>query len=92
MQLEAPQESTTKVANLAEAAALITGLQIRMARAALRWSAQQLADKCGFSYATIQRAESVDDMPAMTAKNLVMIRKVLEEAGIEFSDRGVRLK
>jgi len=52
----------------------------------LRWSADDLAGKCGLGYATIQRAESVNDMPAMTAKNLLKIKTVLEQAGIIFLD------
>jgi hypothetical protein len=42
--------------------------------------------KCGFAYATIQRAESSDDLPAMTARNLMRIKTELENAGVIFFD------
>jgi ribosome-binding protein aMBF1 (putative translation factor) len=81
-------ESNTKAHNFSGAPSLIKGSQIRAGRALLRWSAQELADKCGLSYATIQRAESVDVMPAMTATNLMTLKSVLERAGVVFLDGG----
>jgi ribosome-binding protein aMBF1 (putative translation factor) len=72
--------------------------QIRAARALVRWSAQNLADKSGLSWKTIQRMESQDGVPSATARNIEKIRKTLEKAGVIFIDRnedggpGVRLK
>ncbi len=77
--------------------AMITAEQIRAARALLRWSAQDLADRSGIGFRTIQRFESERGIPASRSKNLVTIRKVLEDAGVIFIDQdelgpGVRLR
>lgn len=42
---------------------LITGSQIRMARAYLKWSVDQLAEAAGVGSATIKRMETFDDIP-----------------------------
>ncbi|TGU44832.1 XRE family transcriptional regulator [Mesorhizobium sp. M2D.F.Ca.ET.145.01.1.1] len=65
---------------------MLTGSQIRAARALLKWSGQDLADRCGVSYPAIQRAERVDDMPNMQAKNLLAIKLALEAGGCQFLD------
>lgn len=78
----------------------LTGLQIRAARAILRLSAADLAKRCGLSYAAVQRAEAVDDMPNMQSRNLAAIKATLEESGVVFLEagetknggRGVRMK
>lgn len=62
--------------------AVLTGSQIRAARALLRWSAAELSERCGVSYAAIQRAERADGMPNMQTKNLAAIKAALEEGGI----------
>jgi transcriptional regulator with XRE-family HTH domain len=67
-------------------AAVLTGSQIRAARALLKWSAHELATKSGISYAAIQRAEQADDLPNMQVKNLAAIKGVLEKAGCQFLD------
>ncbi len=76
---------------------MITAEQIRAARALLRWSAQDLADRSGIGFRTIQRFESESGIPGSRSKNLMTIRKVLEDAGVVFIDQngggpGVRLK
>ncbi len=77
---------------------MITSEQIRAARALLRWSAQDLADKSGIGFRTVQRFESESGIPASRTSNLIAIRRVLEEAGVIFIDQneeggpGVRLK
>ena len=71
-----------------EIAAVLTGSQIRAARALLKWSGQDLAERCGVSYPAIQRAERVDDMPNMQAKNLLAIKAALEGGGVVFLDSG----
>ena len=68
-----------------------------MARACLRWTAKQLAEKAGLSWATVQRMETVDGVPSAYGQNLEAIQRTLEAAGIEFQDPdnggpGVRLK
>lgn len=73
---------------------MITGAQIRAARALLRWSGQRLAAECGLSANTIQNAERTDEMPStMLAGNLLAIKNALERGGVEFNadGRGVRL-
>lgn len=70
---------------------MITGLQIRMAMAALRWSLDDLAEKSGVSWKTAQRAARPDGIPSTSAQNLDAIERALAGAGIDFSDGGVRL-
>ncbi|MFN4140971.1 helix-turn-helix domain-containing protein [Aestuariivirga sp.] len=63
---------------------MITGHQIRAARALLDWSAQETAERSGLTRETIQRLEKTFDIPASRTKSLVELRRVFEEAGIEF--------
>jgi transcriptional regulator with XRE-family HTH domain len=70
--------------------------QIKMARAALGWSIEQLADRTEVSSRTIKRIEAQAGSPTATAANLRLIRTTLEDAGIEFigdaaNGPGVRL-
>ncbi len=77
---------------------MITSEQIRAARALLRWSAQDLADKSQIGVRTVQRFESESGIPASRTRNLIAIRKIFEEAGVVFIDQneesgpGVKLK
>lgn len=95
--------TNTALANRAdpiEFAPMLTGSQIRAARALLKWSAQELSDRSGISYAAIQRAEKFDDLPNMHVKSLAAVKAALEKAGCLFFDGpysgdggpGVRLK
>ena len=61
-----------------------TGAQIRAARALLRWSMQDLADKAQIGISTVQRMELSDGMPASSGKNIEAVQHVLEAAGVEF--------
>ena len=76
----------------------ITGSQIRMARAALRWRVNTLADNSGVNWARVQQMEKAEGVPSARAEVLEQIRKVFEDAGIVFIDAGekggpgVRLK
>lgn len=63
---------------------MITGLQIRAARAALGWSASALAERSGVALRTIARLEEADGVPPSRSSTLVDIEKALTEAGIEF--------
>lgn len=63
---------------------MITGAQIRSARAALNWSASKLATVSGVSQPTIQRFEQSDGVPPSRSSTLIEIQKTLEAAGIEF--------
>jgi transcriptional regulator with XRE-family HTH domain len=63
---------------------MLTGLQIRAARAALNITAKELAERAGISLPTIQRFESVDDVPPSRSSTLIQVQAVLEAAGVEF--------
>lgn len=63
---------------------MLSGVQIRMARNALRWSVKDLADRSDVSTSTITRAETVDGVPKTTRANLLALKDTLEAAGIEF--------
>ena len=64
---------------------MISGRQIRAARALLGWSGQKLADKCGISLKTLRRYEPQNGVPAGSAKVLESIESVLEGHGIVFT-------
>ena len=76
---------------------MMTGRQMRMARAAIRWTAEKLAKEAQVSWSTIQRMETSDDVPPAFAQNLDAVQQALEAAGIEFIEQngggpGVRLR
>ena len=62
----------------------MTSEQIKMARAALGWSIDQLADRTDVSSRTIKRIEAQVGLPTATEANLRLMREALEAAGIEF--------
>jgi transcriptional regulator with XRE-family HTH domain len=63
---------------------LITSDQIRAARALLRWSGRDLAEKTGLGFSTLMRLEVLDGVPSAQAKTLETIQRAFEKAGIEF--------
>ena len=76
---------------------MITGAQIRAARALLNWSSAELADRAGAARQTIVRIEQIDGLPNSKVQTLVEIKNVIELAGIEFigtpeNGAGVRFK
>lgn len=76
---------------------MITSGQIRAARALLRWTGKQLAEKSGIGFSTLMRLELEEGVPSAQAKTLEALRKAFEDAGIEFigtpdSQAGVRWK
>ncbi|HEV7319273.1 MAG TPA: transcriptional regulator [Ensifer sp.] len=76
---------------------VITGAQIRAARALVRWSAEELSKAASVGLSTVRRAEADDGPPKATAANLKLIQNALETAGIEFITEngggvGVRFK
>jgi predicted transcriptional regulator len=72
---------------------MLTGFQIRAARAGLNITARQLADRAGVSLPTIQRFESVDGIPPSRSSTLLDVKNALEAAGIELlPGNGVRLR
>ena len=64
---------------------MISGRQIRAARALLGWSGQKLADKCGISLKTLRRYEPQNGVPVGSAKVLESIESVLKGYGIVFT-------
>ena len=76
---------------------MLTGLQIRAARALLRWSAKELAKHAGVGAATVRRFELIDGVPSANLRTVTAIKNTLEEGGIEFvgtpdDGPGVRLR
>ena len=65
---------------------VITGSQIRVARAFLRWSANRLATESKLGIATVRRAEAEDGVPPIGATSIDNLQRVLEAAGILFVD------
>ncbi|QWE01123.1 helix-turn-helix transcriptional regulator [Polynucleobacter sp. JS-Mosq-20-D10] len=63
---------------------MITSDQIRAARALLRWSGKELAEKTGLGFSTLMRLEVLDGVPSAQAKTLETIQNVFEKAGVEF--------
>lgn len=75
----------------------LTGGQLRAARALVRWSADDLAQRARVGVATVRRAEANDGPITLTAANAAAIRSALEAAGIIFvaengEGPGVRLR
>jgi transcriptional regulator with XRE-family HTH domain len=73
---------------------MITGAQVRMARAALKWAVRDLADRAQVSPTTVMAVEAEKDVRAATRS---VIQRALEEAGVIFIESngdgpGVRLR
>ena len=73
------------------------GLNIRAARALIRWTAEDLSRQSAVSLRTIRRAELAERHTSMTTANDLALRRALEAAGVEFIDDngggpGVRLR
>lgn len=66
---------------------MITGIQVKMARAALGWKAADLADRSDVTVNTIFRLEGGKGVQAST---LAAIQHALEDAGVTFIDVGGR--
>jgi len=58
-------------------------VQLRMARAAIRWGVRELAKKAGVAANTVTRIENGADAKQSTMDKL---QRILEEAGIEFTN------
>jgi DNA-binding Xre family transcriptional regulator len=74
---------------------MLTSDQIRAARALVRWSARELAEKAGISLPTVQRLEAATGVPSTSVQTLLSIKAALEKAGVEFTNGGtpgVRLR
>ena len=77
---------------------MITGSQVRAAKALLRWSGDELAKKAGIAISTIRRIEAEDGvLLSANIKTIEAVQRALEHAGVEFigtpdQQPGVRLK
>jgi transcriptional regulator with XRE-family HTH domain len=60
--------------------------QIRAARAILGWSQSKLARTAGIGLATLQRIEQNEGVVKGNFSTILKIQKVLEQAGIKFSN------
>jgi transcriptional regulator with XRE-family HTH domain len=74
---------------------LITSGQIKAGRALVGWTARELAAKADIGFSTLIRLESESGVPSSNVRTLEAIKKVFENAGIEFigtpeSQAGVR--
>ena len=69
---------------------LITPDQIRAARALLRLDQASLAQQAGISVVTLRRLEEPSGLSKVAPGTVDAVRQILENAGVEFIDRGVR--
>ncbi|BBM02063.1 hypothetical protein ACCI51_13460 [Microbulbifer echini] len=60
---------------------VITGIQVRMARSGLKWSAQDLAEKSGVGLSTVNKIDREDGIPSVRIQNLVAIERALLATG-----------
>lgn len=70
---------------------------MRAARALLRWTADDLAQRSKVGLSTIKRTEAAEGPMRLTAANASALQRALEDGGIEFISEngggvGVRLK
>jgi transcriptional regulator with XRE-family HTH domain len=63
---------------------LLTGAQIRMARAFLQWSISDLAKTARVGISTVQRIEQADGAPDARGSNIQAVHDALIAAGIMF--------
>ena len=63
---------------------MITAEQIRAGRAAVGWSAEQLAKASGIVRRTVVAIEGASGVPSSNAQTLQKVQSALEAEGIEF--------
>jgi transcriptional regulator with XRE-family HTH domain len=70
---------------------VLNGLQVRLARQALRLTVRQVAELCGVALITLQRIEADDEtVKVLTTRK---VQAALENAGVEFiEDNGIRFR
>ncbi len=75
---------------------MLTGMQIRAAAAALRWSHEEIARRAKVGVQTVQRMAAVDGVPPGRATSVDAVQRAFERVGIRFQEPddglpGVRL-
>ncbi len=71
---------------------ILSGLQARMARAALRWQVRETAQKAGVGPGTVVRIERESETPRPNPASLAALRLAFERAGVVFIGKdGVRV-
>jgi len=65
----------------------LTGAQVRMARAALRWSIAELANAADVGDSTVKRIEEVDGVPSVSAGGIAQTLASRTEARAEAVER-----
>jgi transcriptional regulator with XRE-family HTH domain len=63
---------------------IMTGRQLRAARALLNWTGEQLAATAGISLMTIRRAEAAEGPLRLMPANVQALRAAFEGAGVTF--------
>jgi transcriptional regulator with XRE-family HTH domain len=78
-------------AQIEETGGLVSPLQCRLARTALRLGYEEAAKLCDVAVTTLQRIEQND--PTVTERTIRRVRRAFEAAGVEFiGNTGVDLK
>jgi predicted transcriptional regulator len=67
---------------------LITGRQLKAARALVGWEQTDLAKKSGVAISTVRRMESFDGEIGARTSTLSLVIRALEKAGVEFLNGG----
>jgi hypothetical protein len=67
---------------------MLTGAQLRAARALIRWSVEDAANAAKVDWQTIRRAEAADGRINSLSNNLAAIRGAFEANGVRFSEDG----
>ena len=57
-----------------------------MARTALRWTVDQVAEQSDISWAMAQKLDRAEDVPKVKDEVLTKVKDVFEKAGIVFED------
>jgi hypothetical protein len=84
--LETENHSIAPVGRRVDQGPMVTGLQIRMALAALDWSVAKAAENTGVPASTLRRAMATEGIPSMRAPTLNALQRALEAAGLVFLD------
>lgn len=63
---------------------MITGAQIRMARAYLRWSVKKLAEQSGVGASTVKRMELREGFPLARGSNIEAVFTTFSRQGLVF--------